>query len=135
MPVAQRGRRKAEEDHLREARRHEFTSFGVGVSRRRERNRRRTSPEIGSVASAVSCPPRSGSKKGRKRTPCCCSRCRRPESRFVADAADDQVRMLVFGRKEEAGRLDDSVTGLNDLLSGREVLADQHIEVFYLRHD
>ena len=59
----------------------------------------------------------------------------RPERGLIADAADDEVRVFVLGREKEAGRFDGGVTGLHDLLGGREVLADQDVNVFYLRHD
>ncbi len=56
------------------------------------------------------------------------------ERELVAHLADDDVRVFLSGGQEGAGRLEGGVAGLNDLLSGWEVLADQDIHIRNLRH-
>jgi hypothetical protein len=48
---------------------------------------------------------------------------------LVADAADDQVRVLGIGREEGAGRSEAGVTRLNDLLRRRQVAPDEDVHV------
>ena len=57
-----------------------------------------------------------------------------PERRLIADATDDDVGMLLVGWKKGSRRLDGGMAGLDDLLCGGEVLADQDIHIRNLRH-
>ena len=57
----------------------------------------------------------------------------RAERGLVADRADDDVGVFLPRGKEGAGRLGDGVAGLDDLLGGGKVLADQDVHVRDLR--
>ena len=48
---------------------------------------------------------------------------------LVADAADDQVRVLGIGREEGAGRFEAGVTRLNELLRRGQVAPDKDVHV------
>ena len=56
------------------------------------------------------------------------------EGAFIAHAADDNVGMLLVGRKKTAGSLGHGVARLHHLLGGRQITADQHINIRNLRH-
>lgn len=56
------------------------------------------------------------------------------EGALAGHAADDDVRVLLPGVKEDPGRLGHGMAGLDELLGGGEILADQHVEVRDLRH-
>src|SRR5437879_5773395 len=57
-----------------------------------------------------------------------------PERLFIANATEDDVRMLLLGREKGACRVDSGMTGLDGLLNGREILADEYIHIGNLRH-
>lgn len=54
------------------------------------------------------------------------------EGCLVGHAADNQVRMDLVRIEKCDRRLGDGMAGLNDLLSGREVLADQDVNMVNL---
>jgi hypothetical protein len=56
------------------------------------------------------------------------------EGALIPDFADDDVRVFLLDREERTGRLSDGVTGLDNLLGRREVLADQNVHIRDLRH-
>ncbi len=53
---------------------------------------------------------------------------------LIADATDDQVRVLGIGKKEGTGRFEAGVTRLNELLRRGQVAPDQdvHVALIYL---
>ena len=52
-----------------------------------------------------------------------------PKTLLVADAANDQMRMLGIERKKSARRFETGVTGLNDLLWRGEIAPDEDVHV------
>src|SRR5262245_15040220 len=52
-----------------------------------------------------------------------------PQPPLVADAADDQMRVLGIGREEGAGRFKAGVTRLNELLRRGQFAPDQNVHV------
>ena len=53
---------------------------------------------------------------------------------FVRNAANNEMGVGVFRRKEQPGRFSDGMTGLDDLLSRGEILADQDVKIRNLGH-
>ncbi len=51
------------------------------------------------------------------------------QGRFIGDTADDEIRMMGMAGLERSRGLDDGVTGLHELLGGRQVLADQDVDI------